>query len=280
MTQRNVTMDEKTQAKIGILGVTGRMGTAIRNILDQDTPEPGLWAYAGGWARTTGCLETVWAASDVVVDVTVGAAFPVIAKQAARTPKPWVICSTGWSMQDYQQTLNAVAQHIPIVIAPNTSVGAALQRWIAGWVMRRLRHDRKDFPMNRGISQATLGASFDVDIWECHHRHKKDVPSGTANALIQSLQTADPHLFLWDPDETPGPRPAGSLAVQTQRSGGHLATHTVQWSSMEEVLSVHHAALDRSVFAKGALHIAQWIMTARPAPGLYGLEDVLGLPAF
>ena len=142
-------------------------------------------------------------------------------------------------LQDFQN-LKKASQQIPVLWSSNMSVGVNFLNGL-------LKH----FKSLKG---------FDFQIEEVHHRHKKDAPSGTALTLQKTLQSAV---------ETPLPE---ALAI---RGGGVFGIHKVWAIADEEVLTFEHQALNRKVFAKGAVAAARWI--AGQPPGYYSMLDVLGL---
>lgn len=125
----------------------------------------------------------------------------------------------------------------------------------------------------------TLGPEWDIEIVEAHHRRKVDAPSGTALMLAEaaaegrgvSLATA---LLPPRVGQT-GPRPEGGVGMAVVRGGGIVGAHEAIFAAEREVLTLSHTALDRAVFADGALTAAQWAV-GKPA-GLYSISDVLGL---
>ncbi len=119
---------------------------------------------------------------------------------------------------------------------------------------------------------------WDIEVLETHHRRKVDAPSGTALMLgeaaangrgrdLAELQSA-PY------DGITGPREPGKIGFASLRAGGVIGEHTVMFASEDEMLTLSHSAIDRSLFAKGAVAAAAWVRNRRP--GLYDMQDVLG----
>ena len=148
-----------------------------------------------------------------------------------------------------------------MLIAPNTSVGVN--------VMARLLE----------LASAALGAHYDVEISEAHHRMKRDAPSGTALALGEVVaaargETLD-NLAVFDRHGTLKPRTRGTIGFSVVRAGDIVGEHTVMFAAPGERIEITHRATDRMIFARGALQAAGWLI-GRPA-GLYSMENVLGL---
>ena len=122
------------------------------------------------------------------------------------------------------------------------------------------------------------GRDWDIEISETHHRRKVDAPSGTALMLGEAAAAgrgADLADLRSPPyDGLTGERDAGRIGFSSIRAGGVVGEHTVLFASDDEVLTLSHSAIDRSLFAKGAVAAAAWVRTRRP--GLYDMQDVLG----
>jgi 4-hydroxy-tetrahydrodipicolinate reductase len=122
-----------------------------------------------------------------------------------------------------------------------------------------------------------LGKDWDVEIVEAHHRRKVDAPSGTAlllgDAIAAGRNAKLADLRLAPRDGVTGPRPAGGVGFAVIRGGGIVGEHDVSFASEREVVTLSHQALDRAVFADGALAAARW--AAHKPPGLYSMRDVL-----
>ena len=125
---------------------------------------------------------------------------------------------------------------------------------------------------------AILGEQYEPELMEMHHHHKKDAPSGTAERLIEILQDA---YALSDDQVTHGragligARPAKEIGVHAIRGGDIVGEHTVYFIGDGERVELTHKATDRKIFAQGAIRAAQWAVGK--TPGIYNMEDVLGL---
>jgi 4-hydroxy-tetrahydrodipicolinate reductase len=150
---------------------------------------------------------------------------------------------------------------IPVLQAPNMSLGVNLLFALAAQVARR------------------LGDDYDIEIVETHHRYKKDAPSGTALGIAQSICNATGKSMETDViygrygDDVP--RHPGQIGIHALRSGDIIGRHTASFATVGEELQLNHIATTRDVFAHGALKAAAWL-TGKPA-GRYTMADVLEL---
>ena len=171
-----------------------------------------------------------------------------------------IIGTTGFSEEEMRQVARA-GQHFAIVKAGNFSLGVTLMSALTR------------------IAAARLGTDWDIEISETHHRRKVDAPSGTA-LMLGEAAAAGRGRTLEDLRAAPydGPdarRHSGTIGFAVRRAGDVIGQHEVLFGSEKELLTIGHVATDRAVFAEGALQAARWAVTAEP--GLYGMEDVLGL---
>jgi len=208
-------------------------------------------------------LEEALSVSDVVIDFTTGAASAALAGLAAARGRPaLVIGSTGLTEAEIA-AVDAAAQAVAIVRTGNFSLGVNM---LMGLVAQAAR---------------ALGPDYDIEIFEAHHRRKVDAPSGTALMLGQAAAEGRGvglgQVSQRVRDGITGPRTPGDIGFSVMRGGGVIGEHSVSFISDEEILTLSHSARDRSLFARGAVEAARWI-AGRP-PGLYDMQDVLGLKA-
>ncbi|HUK56678.1 MAG TPA: 4-hydroxy-tetrahydrodipicolinate reductase [Nitrospiria bacterium] len=197
---------------------------------------------------------------DVVIDFTEPSGTLGILPEVAEAKKPIVIGTTGFSKNETDRIRN-FAQQIPCVLSPNMSVGVNLV-----------------FKILADTARVT-GDDYDVEIVEVHHRFKKDAPSGTALKMAQVVARA----LNRDLDEVGvfarkgviGERKKKEIGIQSLRAGDVVGEHTVIFAGPGERIEIIHRAHNRDNFARGALLAARWI--AGQAPGLYDMQDVLGL---
>lgn len=261
---------------LAIAGASGRMGRALLQAAARDarfrivggavrqgSPALGidLGVLAGGVALDVPATHDARAASapaDVWIDFTspdaTEDAIATIASKAA------VIGTTGLSAAQDDRIARA-AERIPIVKAGNFSLGVTLLAALVEDAARR------------------LGPAWDIEIAEAHHRRKVDAPSGTAlmlgEAAARGRGSSLNALRLPAREGVTGARRDGGIGFSVTRGGGIVGEHDVRFAAEREVLTLSHQALDRALFADGALAAAAWIV-GQP-PGLYSMRNVLGL---
>ena len=161
-----------------------------------------------------------------------------------------------------RREIEALARSLPIVLAPNMSLGVNLLLRLAELAAR------------------ALPAQYDAEVFEAHHRDKVDAPSGTALALGTAVASArgttldDSAVYARQGDT--GSRPAGAIGFSVLRAGDIVGEHRLVFAGGGERVELAHLAQDRSGLARGALEAARWLAAGRK-PGLYSMQDVLGL---
>ncbi|MEL7109311.1 MAG: 4-hydroxy-tetrahydrodipicolinate reductase [Pseudomonadota bacterium] len=171
-----------------------------------------------------------------------------------------IVGTTGFDAEQ-EEEIAAAAQNIAIVKAGNYSLGVNLLEALVRQAAAR------------------LGDDWDIEVLETHHRHKVDAPSGTALMLAEAAAQGRgkplSDLRAAPYDGRDAQRVSGEIGFSVRRTGGVIGDHEVTLGTEQEVLSLRHTALDRSVFAHGAIKAAEW--AARQKPGLYDMTDVLGV---
>jgi len=238
----------------GISGARGRMGRDVDQALDaRDDVVVATRFDRGETPDLSRC--------DVVIDFSTAEASVALARTCAERGGPaLVIGSTGFTPEQDAQIL-AASERIAIVRSGNFSLGVNILIGLVEHAAQRL--DARD---------------WDIEIIEAHHRLKVDAPSGTALMLGEAAaagRNADLADLRTPPyDGITGEREPGRIGFATVRAGGIVGDHTVLFGSKDETLTLSHSAIDRSLFAKGAVAAAAWVRTRRP--GLYDMQDVLG----
>ncbi len=265
-----------SEVRVALHGATGRMGRAIVAVIAEDPNARLAGAYAApddaAMGRDAGELAGVGALgvcvaslpdtldADVVIDFTHPGAVEAVAARCQVARVPLVSGTTGLGAEQ-ERALDALAEQVPVVHAPNMSVGVNVLFHLAELATR------------------LMGPDFDAEIVEMHHRHKVDAPSGTAVRLAERVA----HARGLDPNEAVvhgrsgqvGARRDDEIGVMTLRGGGVVGEHTLLLAGPGERLELTHRAQDRSIFARGAVRAAHWIVDAHP--GRYDMADVLGL---
>jgi 4-hydroxy-tetrahydrodipicolinate reductase len=250
--------------KIVVCGASGRMGQTIGRMVKES---PGF-ELVGGVDLKPGSffgvdivesqkLEHILKSRkpEVLIDFTIAHAAVENVKTAAKNNVAVVIGTTGFTPEQKADMVKAIEGHIPAVISSNFSVGVNIF-----WQLVR--------------DAAKLLKEYDIEVIEGHHRNKKDAPSGTAKTILQIL------------DEEVGTRKklygregmmerGNEIGVHVIRGGDIVGDHKVMFSKNFETIELSHRAYDRSVFASGALRATRWVVGKKP--GLYGMNDVLGL---
>jgi 4-hydroxy-tetrahydrodipicolinate reductase len=205
-------------------------------------------------------LAAALPACDAVIDFTHADSTVAVAEACAAAGKILVIGTTGHNDAD-RARISEIAKKIPVVFAPNFSVGVNTLFWLT----------RK--------AAELLGPDFDLEVVEMHHRLKKDSPSGTARTLVEIL--ADVRELQYDTDSRHGrfgdvgARTKTEIGVHAVRGGDVVGDHTVIFANVGERVELTHKASSRDTFANGAVRAARWLAD-KPA-GIYDMQDVLGL---
>lgn len=251
---------------IAIAGAAGRMGQALIAAARADE----RFLIVGATVRDTAAREgvsavtapdTAAANADVWIDFTAPkATLDALNALAGTRVRAAIVGATGFA-PEHEQQIAAHATRIAIVRSNNFSLGVTL---LAALVEQAAQK---------------LGPEWDIEIAEAHHRRKVDAPSGTALLLAEAAAKGRGKPFdelrLAPHEAVAGPRKAGGIGFSVTRAGGIVGEHDVTFAGEHEVLTLSHQALDRAVFADGALAAALW--AADKPPGLYSMRDVLGL---
>jgi 4-hydroxy-tetrahydrodipicolinate reductase len=198
--------------------------------------------------------------ADVYIDFTAPEATQAHVEAAAARGVAGIIGTTGLSPEARTAIMQAAAR-VPVVVAPNFSLGVTL---MAALVEQAAR---------------VLGEAYDLEIVEVHHRAKRDAPSGTALAIGEAMARGRGldvgALRRGGRDGDVGARPAAEIGLHAVRGGDVVGEHTAHFLGPGERMEIVHRAASRAVFARGAVRAARWAI-AQP-PGVYSMRDVLGL---
>ena len=265
--------------RLAIFGISGRMGQSIVRALRSETgwclsgalaspQSPHLGRDAGGAGTpaavlitsdpATALIDAHGCKAAVALDFSHAEAVAAHAAACAAAGVPLLVGTTALQAPGLA-ALSQAAKSIPILLAPNTSVGvgvlAELVRFAAG----------------------ALPQDYDVEILEAHHRLKRDAPSGTAiklgEVVAQARSQELSQAAVYDRHGAQALRAPGSIGFSVVRAGDIVGEHTVIFAGTGERLEITHRATDRDVFARGALKAAEWLV-GRSA-GTYSMQDVL-----
>ncbi|MEM9107932.1 MAG: 4-hydroxy-tetrahydrodipicolinate reductase [Pseudomonadota bacterium] len=265
--------------KLVVVGAAGRMGRSLISaisqidgaILDAAIERPGadtIGTDAGELAglgplgvAVTDDVDTAFAKADGVVDFTAPAVSVKLAEQTADAGIVHVIGTTGLSAEQ-ENAIDQSAARTAIVRSGNMSLGVNLLSVLVEQAARAL-----------------ASADWDIEVLEMHHKHKVDAPSGTAlllgDAAAHGRDIALSENSVRTRDGITGPRQDGTIGFATLRGGSVVGEHSVIIAGEGERIELTHRALDRSIFARGAVKSALWARGR--SPGLYSMLDVLGL---
>ena len=261
--------------RIALFGATGRMGQALVRLIAAaedltlvgaacKAQDPGAGQDVGILAGvgTLGIEASPDAASailgaDVVIDFSSASAVATLAALALRQKVALVSGTTGLDAPA-KYALEKAAEQIPVLWAPNTSLGVQVLAEVVEQALRR------------------LGSDYDAEIVEIHHRKKADSPSGTAKRLADAVRAVRPNIReLHGRDGMVGARTDDEVAVLGVRGGDVVGDHTVYLLGPGERLEFTHRASSRELLAHGALRAARFLVKQKPGK-LYRIADVLG----
>lgn len=265
-----------SQVKTVIAGVSGRMGRALMEAVEQDPgcllhgaldrsghtsigQDAGLFGGRAG-VKITDQLETALQEAEVLIDFTRPEATLSYLEACRKAKVNLVIGTTGFDANG-RAAIEHAAREIGVVLAPNFSVGVNLLMKLAE------------------MAAQVLNEGYDIEIIEAHHRHKIDAPSGTALGIGQAVAGALGRdlnsCAVYGREGVTGERKPETIGFATVRGGDIVGDHTLLFAGTGERIELTHKASSRATFAQGALRAAKWLQGR--GPGLYDMRDVLGL---
>ena len=253
--------------KIFIVGIDGKMG---RTVCSRAEFFDGF-CVAGGFDTIPDMdfkvftdVKSVDIDYDVVVDFSRPESLETIIALTAKSPRPVVLATTGYSDKELVKIKN-LAKKIPVFMSGNMSWGIH--------VMQKL------------VSEAVknLWDSFDVEIIEKHHNQKVDAPSGTAKMIAETVKASattcrgcaqdQPPVLKYGREGVDARRIAGDVTLHAVRGGTIVGEHEVIFAGDDEIITITHSALSRTIFADGVLRAAKFLISK--APNLYTMQDML-----
>ncbi|MBY0354482.1 MAG: 4-hydroxy-tetrahydrodipicolinate reductase [Rickettsiales bacterium] len=262
-----------TMLRVGVAGCAGRMGMALMSgisaapdlQLSGGSVRPGSGLQASALMLRQGLGEVLMMddihalaqRSDAIIDFTNASYSLQVSDACARAQVAHICGTTGFSEVQKQRLQDSAAQ-VPVVWAPNMSIGVTLFTSLVEQAAHVLNDD------------------YDVEIFEMHHQHKKDAPSGTALSLGRAAAAGrsielDEKAFF---DRT-GARERGSIGFASLRGGDVVGDHSVIFAGPGERFELTHRASSREIYVRGALLAVRW--AHKKAPGFYSMRDVVGI---
>jgi len=261
--------------KLVIVGAAGRMGRRIVSLsIDagwfdiiaavEGKGHPDIGKDAGLVAAAGPLnikLDSSWpTGADVAIDFSQAAVADNTIDHCLETGAAAVIGTTGLAPAQHEKTKKA-SQKIPVIYGTNMSAGMNVLFSLVGRVAQM------------------LGAEYDIEIVEQHHRFKKDAPSGSALTLAENICKATgkkfPDSLTYGRNGKDALRQKGTIGMHSVRGGDITGIHSVLFSTLGETVTLNHTAHSRDTFARGALRAAKWLVGKKP--GLYSMADVLGI---
>ncbi len=236
--------------KLLIWGISGTMGKNIEALAREEEH----WSEIQGVDSSTD-VDGLTKDADVIIDFSHPSSLEKLLSFALESGTPVLIATTGFN-EKQQGEIDQAAKKIPILQASNTSIGMNLL-----------------FALVKQAAGA-LGKNVDIEIVEAHHRRKKDAPSGSAKSLVQSLEEGlgEKRKISYG-REGESPRETGEIGVHALRGGDIKGVHHVHFIDDMEQITLSHEAVDRRVFARGALKAGKFLINKEP--GIYTMKDVL-----
>ena len=251
--------------KILVTGCMGRMGQQIITSVKKDqnfklvalTESKKINKKING-IKVDLNSETLFKNADLIIDFTIPRCTFQVLKIATKLKKKVVIGTTGFTKKE-ENLIKTFSKKIPILKAGNMSLGINLLMYLTE------------------IASSSLGNNFLSKVYEVHHKHKKDHPSGTALMLGKGIAVGkkkDFYKMIGKKYFNKKAFPYGKkINFNSIRKGETVGEHEVKFSSGKEIITLNHEAFDRALYSEGALTAAKWLMKKKS--GLYSMRDLL-----
>jgi 4-hydroxy-tetrahydrodipicolinate reductase len=267
---------ERGATPIAVVGAAGRMGRLLVKLIDassewtltgaleagetaQSIFDVGVIAGVGTiGVALTASPDEAFQKAQVVVDFSAPPSVAQTVPVCSRLHVPLVVASTSLTPAHRDILVQASAE-IPVLVSPNFSLGVQVMRHLV-----------------RQASMLLLDKGFEPELFELHHRGKKDAPSGTVHLLAEAIHTNTGPYTSVDRIASPGLRAAQTLGIAALRGGDVTGEHTVFFLGDGERIEITHRATSPEILPKGALLAARWLLGR--SPGLYDMRHVCGLP--
>ena len=251
--------------KLAITGCMGRMGKQIiksaksnKNFVITVVTENRLIKKKINGINVSLNDERAFKKADVIIDFTIPKCTFEVLKIASKLKKKVVIGTTGFNKKE-ENLIKKYSKKIPILKAGNMSLGINLLMYLTE------------------IASASLGNNYLSKVFEVHHRHKKDHPSGTALMLGKGIavgKNKDFYKLMGKKYLNKKSFPYGKkINFNSIRKGEIIGEHEVKFSSGKEIITLNHEAFDRALYSEGALTAAKWLNKKKP--GLYSMRNLL-----
>jgi 4-hydroxy-tetrahydrodipicolinate reductase len=238
-------MNPSATFKIALLGSSGRMGTRVSHLLQKEYTSAATLVAQGNRESFTGATVKAMLSADAIVDFSSPSAMAALAREALGADQPlpaFVVGSTGWKPEEYAE-VEKLARKTAVLVSSNFSTGVLLLAEIL----------KNAAPLFKKLGYSPV-------ITETHHRHKKDAPSGTALLLHRAITSGG------GPDQ---------IQTHSIRAGEIIGDHAVTYYGPADTLTLSHHAMDRDIFARGALDVALWLAAKKKQdPALCGLIGI------
>ena len=250
---------------LGITGCMGRMGQQLiksskanHNFKLKTLTENKLINKRFNGIKPELNTEKAFKKTDVIIDFTIPNCTLEMLKIAVKLKKRVVIGTTGFTKKE-EKLIKKYSKKIPILKAGNMSLGVNLLMYLTE------------------IASKSLNSSYLTKVFEVHHKHKKDYPSGTALMLGRGIadgKSKDFNKLIGKKFLNKKSFPYGEkINFNSIRKGEIIGEHEVKFSSGKEIISLNHEAFDRALYSDGALTAAKWLFSKKP--GLYSMRDLL-----
>tara|TARA_B100001173_G_scaffold302084_1_gene303380 strand:- start:276 stop:1052 length:777 start_codon:yes stop_codon:yes gene_type:complete len=254
-----------SKVNLAITGCMGRMGQQLiksskadKNIKLTTLTENRLVKKKISGIEVSLNHEKTFKNVDLIIDFTVPKCTFEVLKIASKLKKRVVIGTTGFTKKQ-ENIIKKFSKKIPILKAGNMSLGINLLMYLTE------------------ITSKSLGDNYLSKIFEIHHKHKKDYPSGTALMLGQGIadgKNRNLYSLIGKKYLNKKSFPYGNkINFNSIRKGEIIGEHEVKFSSGKEIITLNHEAFDRALYSDGALTAAKWLMKKKP--GLYSMRDLL-----
>ena len=251
--------------RLGITGCIGRMGKQLikssknnKNFKIVTLTENRVMNKKIYGIKPELSTEKAFKKADVIIDFTIPSCTLEMLKVASKLKKRVVIGTTGFNQKE-EQLIKKYSKKIPILKAGNMSLGVNLLMYLTE------------------IASKSLNANYQFKIFEAHHKHKKDFPSGTALMLgkgIANGKNKDLYKLIGKKFLNKKTFPYGKkINFHSVRKDEIIGEHEVNFSSGKEIITLNHEAFDRALYSDGALAAAKWLINKKP--GLYSMRDLL-----